>query len=90
MIAQRSTKGDSLELDQLTALVASKAWAQIQARLTAELDRSIHDASTIDKWEDVLKAQGRIAALRLAIHVPAILIDEIRVKLKQQRSKGAG
>ncbi len=73
---------DALDLERFEDMIASPPFALFQARVTAELERARTDCETVIGDVQVCRAQGRCAALRTVLALPAIVAKEIRAKLK--------
>ena len=72
-----ATRLDSLDAERFRDMVASPPFALFRARIEAELERARGDCEVAAEPRAVTLAQGRSAALRTALALPALILKEI-------------
>ena len=72
-----SARLDSLDAERFRDMVASPPFALLRARLEAELERARGACEGHEERVALYRAQGRCAALRTALALPALILKEI-------------
>lgn len=71
---------DELDAERFSDMVASPPFALLWKRVLAELRRSCDACSAASEPLEVYRAQGRVAAYKAVLDMPATILSEIRAK----------
>lgn len=70
------TRLDSVDIEYLLDMVASRAWSQVRARIAKMRDADLAELVTQQTEIKTAELRGRIAALNMVLEIPAILVQE--------------
>lgn len=85
MDAKSSTASrlDQLDAERFEAMVTSPLFALIFARVAGQLERARTDCEIAVDAREVRMAQGRAAALRVVLQLPATMLKEMKAPAKK-------
>jgi hypothetical protein len=71
---------DALDRERMQKVFESEAFLLVIERLEAELKRSEEELTRKDSLNELMRAQGAVSALRLALRLPGQILAESREK----------
>jgi hypothetical protein len=86
--AVKSDRTDHLDAERFRDMVASPPYQLIVRRLQGELERARAACERENSEREVARAQGACAALRTALHIPDIVLEEIIARTRAKTSGG--
>ena len=77
-----ATRADQLDAEQLREFERSRGWELLTAKVRAMILDAQRDLETKLDHDELMKAQGAVAALRRVLELPGILRAEARPERK--------
>lgn len=71
-----TARPDSLDSDQISEMLRSKAWALFSKRVNEMIDQQARACETSADTVQLMRAQGAVAALRRVLEVPSMIRRE--------------
>lgn len=81
--ASTASRLDQLDAERFEAMVTSPLFAMIFARFAGQLERARDDCERAVDPRDCRMAQGRAAALRVVLQLPATMLKEMKSQAKK-------
>jgi len=68
---------DALDAERFRDMLASPPFVLLKERVTKEWERAREACAQETELRDIYRAQGRVAALRVALDLPNLILKEI-------------
>lgn len=78
------TRADGLDIAQLGEMTRSRGWEMVCGKIDRMIREEQKTLETVIEGISVARAQGRIAALRVALRLPEILKSEFEQEKKKR------
>jgi hypothetical protein len=75
---KRSNRLDQIDTELFEQMLASGSYQLLRARIAGELERARTDCENQPEPREVYKAQGAVRALRVALELPARILQEMK------------